>query len=190
MMARRATTKDKWKAKTWYEIISPKDFGEKKVGETPATDANNVVGRLIKVLASEVASGPRLNQVKLLFEIETVSGKTAQTKLAGYEMARSLIRSIVRRKRTKIELIKDYTTSDNQKIRIKIVAMTVGNCYSSHEKDIRRNMEASLDTLVEGKNTVDLIKEVLAHTIQNKLKENARKIYPVAILEIRKVDFV
>ena len=190
MMARRTTTKDKWKAKTWFEITSPKDFGEKLVGETPANEASNVIGRTIKVMASEVASGPRLNQVKLLFEVENVSGKTAQTKLAGYEMARSLIRSIVRRKRTKIELIKDYTTTDNQKIRIKIVAMTVGNCYSSHEKDIRRNMEATLDTLVEGKNAVDLIKEVLTHTVQNKLKENARKIFPVAILEIRKIDFI
>jgi len=189
-MARRAANKDKWKAKTWFEITSPKDFSEKIIGETPASEANNVIGRTIKVIASEVASGPRLNQVKLLFEIESVSGKIAQTKLAGYEMARSLIRSIVRRKRTKIELIKDYTTADNQKIRIKIVAMTVGNCYSSHEKDIRKNMEATLDTLVEGKKTVELIKEILAHTVQNTLKANARKIFPVAILEIRKVDFV
>jgi small subunit ribosomal protein S3Ae len=188
-MARRMTTKDKWKAKSWYTVVSPKEFGEKEVGETPAAEASEVVGRRVDVSASEIATGQRLSQVKLVLEVEKVAGSVAKTRLAGYEVARSYIRSLVRRRRRRIDLIKDYTL-DGQKVRVKAITMALGKCYSSQERDIRRIMGEVLDESVKGKDVTALVQSALNREVQDAIKEKARKVFPVAGVEIRRIEFL
>ena len=142
-MARRVTTKDKWKAKVWYEILSPKEFGEKVVGETPASDPSLLEGRTVEVSASEVATGRMLHNVKLIFELTGSSGKSARTRFKEYVILRSYLRSIVRRRRRKIELIKDYDL-DGRKVRIKAVAVTARKCHRTQSNEIRKVMDETV----------------------------------------------
>jgi len=188
-MARRVTTKDKWKAKAWYDLVSPKEFGEIVVGETPASDPAAVVGRRVEVAGNELASGPRLNQVKLILEVESVAGNIAKTKLAGYELANGYVRSIVRRRRKRVDLVKNVMV-DNQKVRIKAIAMTLGKSYRTQQKLIQGIMDEIITKNVEGKTLDELIKSILSREIQNEIRGAAKKIFPVASVEIRRVDFI
>ena len=188
-MARRVTTKDKWKAKSWYTILAPKEFGEAEVGETPAADANDVVGRTVAVAANELVRGRGLNHVKLLFEIKNVAGTTAKTKLAGYEVVRSYIRSIVSRRRKRIDLVKNVTIS-GEKLRVKLITMVLGKCYMKQEKDIRNVMEKVLDESLKGKELSEFMTAVLNREIQDAIKEKSKKIFPISTVEIRKIDFL
>lgn len=188
-MARRVTAKDKWKSKTWFDIISPKEFGEKEVGETPANEADDVIGRSIQVSASEVAEGKRLNHVKLTFEVSDISGNKAKTKLIGYEVIRSFIRSIVRRRRKRIDFIKNYEL-EGRKIRMKALAMTAGKCYANQEKNIREAIEATLDEMVQGKTVGEVITMVLNREIQDAIRSRTKKVFPMSSIEIRKIDFL
>lgn len=188
-MARRVTTKDKWKSKTWYELVSPKEFGEIVVGETPASEPNDVIGRRVEVAGNELVSGPRLNQVKLMLEVEGVVGNVAKTKLAGYKLANGYIRSIVRRRRKRVDLVKTLTI-DDKKIRIKVITMTLGKSYRNQQKAIQGVMDEIITKNVEGKTLDELIKSILSREIQNEIRAVAKKIFPVAIVEIRRVDFI
>lgn len=188
-MARRVTAKDKWKSKTWFDIISPKEFGEKELGETPANEADEVIGRSIQVSGSEVAEGKRLNHVKLTFEISDVTGNKARTKLIGYDVIRSFIRSIVRRRRKRIDFVKNYEL-EGRKVRMKALAMTAGKCYANQEKNIRKTLEATLDEMVHGKTIGEVITMVLNREIQDAIKERTKKVFPISSIEIRKIDFL
>ena len=188
-MARRVTTKDKWKAKAWYTILAPKEFGEVEIGETPASEAKEVVGRTVEVAANELAKGKGLNHVKLILEIENVAGTNAKTRIAGYEVVRSYIRSIVRRRRKRIDLVKDFTF-DKRKLRVKLIAMAIGKCYMKQEKDMRHAMEEVLDASVKGKTVEEFIASALNREIQDAIKEKTKKVFPIGNIEIRKIQFL
>jgi small subunit ribosomal protein S3Ae len=188
-MARRVTTKDKWKQKSWYTILAPKEFGEKEVGETPANESKDVVGRRIGVPANEVTTGKRLNHVKLTFEVESVNGKNAKTKLTNYEVVRSFIRSIVRRRRKRVDFVKDYEV-EGRKIRVKAIAMTAGKCYATQLKNIRQTMREIIDESVQSKSINDIITSTLNREIQDEIKEKAKKVFPISSVEIRKIEIL
>jgi len=189
-MGVRRPSKDKWKSKVWYEILAPPEFGEKEVGETPASDPNMVVGRRVEVFANDLTGNIRQSNMKLLLEIEKVVGKTARTRVIGYELSRSYLRSIVRRRRRKIELIKDFKTKDGKSVRVKAVAITARKCHTSQAKDIRKVMGEVIEEKVKDMSFEELIKSVLNYELQKEMRAKAHKIYPIANMEIRKIELL
>ena len=49
----------KWKGKDWFVIFSPRMFGEKVIGETPATNPKTLIGRNIEVGISDLSDQQR-----------------------------------------------------------------------------------------------------------------------------------
>jgi len=189
-MAARRPARDKWKSKVWYEIIAPPEFGEKVIGETPASDPDLVVGRRVEVYANDLTGNIRQSNMKLLLEIFQVVGKTAKTRVIGYELSRSYLRSIVRRRRRKIELIRDFQTKDGKKVRIKAVAVTVRKCHTSQARDIRKKMGEILENRVGEMEFEELVRSIIEYRLQQEMREAAQKIYPIANMEIRKVELL
>ena len=187
-MARRIPSRDKWKSKIWYEILAPPQFGEKFVGETPASSPELVVGRRVEVSVSDLTGKIRQSHMKLHLEIEKVAGKTAKTRVIGYELSRSYLRSIVRRRRRKIELIKDYETKDGKRVRIKAVAITARKCHTSQAEAIRKVMDEILEKRVKEMSFDELLQSVLDYKLQSEMRSASNKIYPVANMEIRKIE--
>jgi len=46
---------DKWKEKSWFEVIAPNYIVEKSLGETPASDPEKLYGRVIEMAKLGVA---------------------------------------------------------------------------------------------------------------------------------------
>ncbi len=187
-MAVRRPSKDKWKSKIWYEILAPPELGEKTVGETPASDPELVNGRRVEVFASDLTGSMKQSHMKILLEINHVAGKTAKTKIVGYELARSYLRSIVRRRRRKIEYIGDYETKDGVKVRVKMVGVTARKCHTSQASDIRKIMKEVLDSKVPEMTFEELLKNALEYKLQSEIRSRANKVYPMANVEVRKID--
>ena len=189
-MARRVTSKDKWKSKVWYEILAPQIFGEKVVGETPASDPDLVRGRRVEVIASNLTGSARQNNMKLFLEIEQVAGKKAKTRVIGFELMRGYLRSIVQRRRTKVEGIFDTETKDGVKIRVKCVAITFRNCHTEQEKAIRALMREYIESNFKNHEFGELLNMVLERQVQEEIKNRARKIMPLTAMEIRKIEIL
>lgn len=113
-----AAARDKWKLKNWYIVYAPEFFGSKEIGLTPADDPEKVKGRVIETTLKDLTGDFTKGHVKLYFQIYDVKGQNAYTKFKGHKLARSYIRSLVRRRTTRIDGIFNITTKDGYKLRV------------------------------------------------------------------------
>jgi small subunit ribosomal protein S3Ae len=107
MAAKKTTGRrvDGWKAKSWYKVYSPDNVGKVYLGETVADDPTKLVGRVMQAPLSELVNDYTKQNVKMKFAITQVSGDAAYTSFIGHEIARDFIRSLVKRRTSRIDSI-------------------------------------------------------------------------------------
>ena len=69
----RRRVRDTWKEKSWYTIKTPVNFEDKEIGETPAKDADLLIGRGVEVTMRELTGDFSKQYIKLRFEIDNVA---------------------------------------------------------------------------------------------------------------------
>ena len=190
-MARpRVQSKDKWKSKVWYQILAPVSFGEKEVGETPASDQKNVAGRIIRVPVNELTGNHRHNNMALFLKVDKVAGTVAHTKISGFEVMRTYLHSIVRRRREKLDIIQDLETKDGVKIRVKSVMITIGLCYGRQKKALADNLREIVNKEVESNDFETVLKHIIERLPQKAVKKTSNVVFPVSHVEIRKIELL
>ena len=101
------TVKDKWRSKHWYKVRAPGLFQHVELGETVATEAEQLVGRTLEATLPELSGSGDSGKahVKLRFRIERVSGEgIAEARFVGHDLTSDYVRRLARRKRSKIDL--------------------------------------------------------------------------------------
>ncbi len=194
-MARRRRTsrvKDKWASKKWYTLIAPEYFGMAELGETPADDPNKVIDRTVETTLSDL-TGDYSNQnpyKKLIFKVYRVAGDNAYTKFHRFELTREYLNSLTRRRTSKIEDVIDVTTADGYTLRVKPVAFTIKRCKSSQKRAIRAIMRDIILNRGSSMNFVPFLQECVLGKIPSEIYKNAKKIYPLRRVEIRKIELL
>ncbi len=189
---RKARVKDKWSQKKWFTLIAPEYFGMAEIGETPADDPNKVINRTVEVTLAELTNDYS-NQnpyKKLIFKVYKVSGENAYTKFHRFEMMREYINSLIRRRTSKIDDVIDVVTADGYKLRVKPVAFTIKRCKTSKKSAIRKIMREIITNNANQKNFVQFLQECILGRIPSEIYKNAKKIYPLRRVEIRKIELL
>ncbi|AFL67295.1 30S ribosomal protein S3ae [Desulfurococcus amylolyticus] len=186
----RAVVKDKWKMKKWYEVVAPTSFGGITLGSTPADDPEKLIGRVIETTLYDITGDITQVHVKLYFQVISVDGNKALTRFKGHELARDYMRSLVRRKSSKIQGIFDITTKDGYVLRVTIVALTSYRCNTSQKKAIRRVMREYIFKKASELTLDELVQEIMSYKISNEIAELARKIYPIRRVEVYKTKLL
>ncbi|MGB9817388.1 MAG: 30S ribosomal protein S3ae [Desulfurococcaceae archaeon] len=189
-MSSRPVVKDKWKIKKWYEVLTPESFGSISLGTIPADDPDKLIGRVLETTLYDLTGDISQVHVKLYFQVIKVEGDRAYTRFKGHELARDYMKSLVRRKSSKIQGIFDVQTKDGYIIRITIVALTSYRCKTSQRRAIRRIMREYIMQKASELTLDELIQEVLKGTISNDVSEKARKIYPIRRVEVYKTKLL
>ena len=185
---KRATaTKDKWKSKEWYVVYAPDFFGSKEIGLTPADEPEKVIGRVIETTLKDLTGDFTKGQVKLYFQIYDVKGQNAYTKFKGHTLARSYIRSLVRRRTTRVDGIFNVTTKDGYKLRVMGMVIAYRRIQTSQERAIREIIRDITYKKAEELNFKDFILEAVTGKMAAEIAKEARKIYPIKRAEIRKI---
>jgi small subunit ribosomal protein S3Ae len=137
----RSKIVDKWKEKSWYQVMSPGYIVEKSLGETPASDPELLPGRVIEMAKLGVLKD-MFNDInlKIRFRITTVEGNICRTEFAGHEVAKEQIRSQIRRNRSKIESIQNVLTKDKARLRVSSIVITPMRCGTSTQKIVRKTI--------------------------------------------------
>jgi small subunit ribosomal protein S3Ae len=182
--------KDKWKLKKWYEVLAPELFNNISLGTVPADDPDKLIGRVTETTLYDVTGDISQVHVKLYFQITKVEGDKAYTWFKGHELARDYMRSLIRRKSSKIQGIFDITTKDGYVLRITIVALTSYRCRSSQKRAIRRIMRDYITSRAPELTLAELVSETLSYKISNEIAERARKIYPIRRVEVYKTKLL
>ncbi|WP_461865572.1 30S ribosomal protein S3ae [Thermococcus sp.] len=184
---KRAATKDKWKMKEWFVVYAPEFFGSKEIGLTPADEPEKVVGRVIETTLKDLTGDFTKGQVKLYFKIHDVKGQNAYTKFKGHTLSRSYIRSLVRRRTTRIDGIFNVTTKDGYKLRVMGMVIAIRRIQTSQERAIRDIMRDIIYKKAEELPYTQFIIEAVTGKMAAEIAKEVRKIYPIKRAEIRKI---
>ncbi|RXE57071.1 30S ribosomal protein S3Ae [Methanoculleus taiwanensis] len=175
-----------WKAKKWYRVHVPDAFGKIEIGDTISADPENMVGRVMTATLGEVVQDYSKSHIKMKFRINNVAGESAYTEFVGHEVTRDYLRSMVKRRTSRIDTIMPVITKDGKKVRLTIVCLTLTRAEQSQIHSIRQTImqqiaaratEADLDTLV---------KDVMSGDLSRDLFKAVKTIYPVRRVEITK----
>ncbi|BBD71809.1 30S ribosomal protein S3ae [Sulfodiicoccus acidiphilus] len=186
-MPQKATSvKDKWRAKRWYPIFAPRIFGEVQLGVTPAYSAEMALGRKVETTLYELSGDTSMIHVHLYFKAAKNNGERLDTMFVGHEMSRDYIRSLIRRKSSKVNVIVDVTTKDGYTMRLKGLALTTYRCHRSQRTALRNIMSEVLKKKAQESSFDQFIQDVVFGKLSNDLFEVGKKIYPLRKVEIEK----
>ncbi len=186
MSAKSGAIKDKWKMKKWYTIIAPKIFGEVPLGSTPAYDANYTIGRKVETTLYDLTGDFSQVYVHLYFKIKSYSGDRLLTMFYGHELSRDYLRSLIRRKSSKINTIVDVTTKDGYILRVKGLVLTTYKCQQAQKTAIRKIMSEIFLKKASELTFDDFVQEVVFGKVANEIFNSAKKICPLRKAEVEK----
>jgi small subunit ribosomal protein S3Ae len=182
--------RDKWRSKTWYMVMAPPYFGNAELGAIPADDPEKLIGRVIDSTLYEITNDFAHQYLKMFFQINEVDGKTAKTIFKGHEYSRDYLRSLVRRRTTKVDAMFKVTTKDGYKMRIAISAFTLSRVKTSQEKVVRGIMDKIIKAKAAALTLDQFAQEIVLGKIASEIYNESKKIAPLRHVGVRKSKLV
>lgn len=181
-------TKDKWKAKTWYQIAAPSLFNNVLVAETLAETPESLVGRITQVSLQDLTNDFRKSHIKLLFKVDSVEQTTAHTQFKGHVLTSDYLRRMVRRRKSRVDGTFTVETRDGAILHVKPFAITEKRIQSSQKKLIREVMKNTINKEGKAKTMNAFIRDCLDGKIGSEIYKHCKIYYPVKRIEINKTE--
>jgi small subunit ribosomal protein S3Ae len=175
-----------WKAKSWFRVHVPDNLGKAYIGDTIANDAESVVGRIMTATLGEITNDYAKQHMKMSFKIATVTGDSAYTEFVGHEVTRDYLRSLVKRRSSRIDCIVPVTTKDNKKVRLTICCYTFARANISQEHAIRNAIVQSIAAQAQAWDLTTLLNGIVSGEISRDLFKAVKTIYPTRRVEVIK----
>lgn len=182
--------KDKWKAKEWYKLHAPRMFNEIEIGDTPAIDADTLIGRTVEVTVQELTGDFSKMHIKLKFQVTSVDGFDAKTVFTGHDLTSDYVRRLTRRKKTKTDHVVDVKTKDGFVIRVKPMSIAERRIQSAQEDAMRHYMESSLLEMGKEMTLSDIVKTIVSGEMAKNVAKACRVVIPIKRIEIRKSEIL
>jgi len=183
---RRGRIKDKWRDKKWYKVVSPPYFGGVELGAIPADDPSKLVGRIVDGTLYDITNDFAHQYLKMYFRVEGVEGKTARTVFKGHEYSRDYLRSLVRRRTTRVDGIFNATTKDNYGLTLAVSVFTLSRIKTSQEQEIRTIMRKIVKEKATSLTFDQFVQELVLGKIASDIYNEAKKISPLRHVGVRK----
>lgn len=178
--------RDKWRGKTWYMVIAPSFFGNIELGSIPAQEEQMLIGRVVEATLYDITGDFSHHYLKMFFQIHKIEGKTAKTLFKGHEYSRDYLRSLVRRRTTKVDGLFNLATKDGFKLRISVSALTLSRIKTSQEKIIRDMMEKTIKDKAAALTLDQFVQEMVLGKIASDIYNQAKLVAPLRHVGIRK----
>jgi small subunit ribosomal protein S3Ae len=178
--------RDKWRGKSWYMVIAPSFFGNVELGAVPAEEQDQLKGRIVEATLYDITGDFSHQYLKMFFQVSEVDAKTAQTVFKGHEYSRDYLRSLVRRRTTKVDGLFNLTTKDGYTLRISVSALTLSRIKTSQEKIIRNLMDETIKEKAAALTLDQFVQEMVLGKIASDIYNLAKKVAPLRHVGIRK----
>lgn len=185
MSSKTKKVRDKWRNKTWYMVTAPPYFGNTELGSVPAGETEKLIGRTIDATLYDVTGDFSHQYLKMYFQINEVDGKTAHTIFKGHEYSRDYLRSLVRRRTTKVDGLFNVITKDGYNLRVAISAFTLSRVKTSQEKVMRTIMTRIIKEKAAALTMDQFAQEMVLGKIASEIYNEAKKIAPLRHVGIR-----
>jgi small subunit ribosomal protein S3Ae len=182
--------RDKWRGKSWYNVIAPSFFGNIDLGAVPAQEEEQLIGRVVEATLYDITGDFSHHYLKMFFQVNEIDGKTAKTLFKGHEYSRDYLRSLVRRRTTKVDGLFNLTTKDGYKLRISVSALTLSRIKTSQEKIIRDMMEKIIKEKADTLTLDQFVQEMVLGKIASDIYNQAKLVAPLRHVGIRKSKLI
>jgi small subunit ribosomal protein S3Ae len=188
--AKSKHVRDKWRSKAWYMVIAPSFFGNVELGALPAEEPKQLIGRIVEATLYDITGDFSHQYLKMFFQITEIDGKTAHTLFKGHEYSRDYLRSLVRRRTTKVDGLFNLITKDGYKLRVSVSALTLSRIKTSQEKLIRNMMAKTANEKAAALTLDQFVQEMVLGKIASDVYNEAKKVAPLRHVGIRKSKLV
>jgi small subunit ribosomal protein S3Ae len=182
--------RDKWRGKSWYMVVAPPFFGNIELGTVPAEVEERLIGRVVEATLYDITGDFSHQYLKMFFQVNRMDGKTAHTLFKGHEYSRDYLRSLVRRRTTKVDGLFNLTTKDGYKLRIAVSGLTLSRIKTSQEKVIRNIMTKTINEKAAALTLDQFVQEMVLGKIASDIYNEAKKVAPLRHVGIRKSKLV
>jgi small subunit ribosomal protein S3Ae len=185
------TVKDKWRSKHWFKVRAPGLFQHVELGETVATEPEQVIGRTLETTLPELSGGADSGKahIKLRFRIERLGGDgVAEARFIGHDLTSDYVRRLARRKRSKIDLALTVTTKDGVQIILKPVAVGEQRLQTRLRAELRHKMVSILMEEAAKRSSPEFVREMLQGELSKVLAHGLKTLYPLKKIEIRRSE--
>ena len=186
MSSKAKHVRDKWRGKAWYMVVAPPFFGNIELGAVPAEEEKRLIGRVVEATLYDITSDFSHMYLKMFFQISEIDGKTARTLFKGHEYSRDYLRSLVRRRTTKVDGLFNLTTKEGYKLRIAVSALTLSRIRTSQEKVIRNIMAKTINERAAALTLDQFVQEMVLGKIASDIYNEAKSVAPLRHVGIRK----
>lgn len=177
------------KGKEWFKIFAPKYFGETMLGETPAMEPEQVIGRVVDISLTDLTGDPSRYYMKLFFKVVKIEGNKARTIFVGHECTRDFISRIVQLRTERIDTNDVFKLKDS-KIRIKTITITNRHVTASVSTEIRKTINKILGKKTKEMTLEEFVKAFTSGELQQNIRAKITKIYPVRAFEFNKTEIL
>ena len=175
----------KLKKKQWYPIIAPKQFDNIVIGETLVYEPSQMVGKTLSHSLMNLINDNKRQNVNIHFKVVEIDDNNAKTNVMGYEIVPSTVKRFVRRDSLKMDISFTCETADNVLLRIKPLIVTKSDVKGSVAAKLRNSAISFLIKTIKKMGYDEIINDLITRKLQNSMKENLNKIYPLKTCEIR-----
>ncbi len=190
MSKRGKRVRDKWRSKDWYTIMTPNYFGNVELGAAPADDPEKLIGRVAEATLYDITNDFSHQYLKMHFQVTEVDGKMAKTVFKGHEYSRDYLRSLVRRRTTRVDTIISVTTKEGYKLRVSVCAFTLSRVKTSQETVIRSIMRRIVNERAAALTFDQFAQEAVLGKIASDIYNEAKKVAPLRHVGIRKTKLL
>ncbi len=181
---------DKWKLKSWYSVIAPKIFEEKKVGDIVGIDDESVLNRKIVTNLGSITGQLPHGYTIVKLRINEVKGKTAYTKLIGHELLRSYLRTLARRRMSLIDDVVKVSTKDGVDVVVKYAIITQNKVSGANRAAIRRIAKELVVDKGAKEDFVSFMQLMLFRKLSSQIYNKVKEILPIKRVEVIKSEVV
>ena len=186
MSKRRRRVRDKWRTKDWYTVTTPNYFGNVELGAVPADDPDRLIGRVTEATLYDITNDFAHQNLKMYFQVTDMEDKAARTVFRGHEYSRDYLRSLVRRRTTRVDTFLNITTKDGYRVRVAVSAFTLSRVKTSQEAGIRKIMRRILEEKATVLSYDQFAQEMVLGKIASDIYNEAKKVAPLRHVGIRK----
>ena len=181
---------DPWKAKRWFPIYCPKYLKGIFIGETPAVESKNVIGREVEISLAALTGDMKKQSMQLKFKITGLEGNNALTEVKKFEISPAYIRRQIRKGRDRIDDSFILKTADKKEVVIKPFFITKNKVNNSKKTLLRKLARQELGEYIAKTNFSEIVQDLISTKLQKTLGNSMRKVCPLRSCEIRVIEVI
>ncbi|MCX8200327.1 MAG: 30S ribosomal protein S3ae [Candidatus Micrarchaeota archaeon] len=181
---------DKFKLKSWYGVVAPAIFDEKKIGDIVGFDDESVLGRVIIANLAELTGEMPHSYTRINLKVKDIKGKTAYTRLIGHELLRSYLRTIVRRRMSLVDDVVKVRTKDGVDVAVKTAIVTANRVSQPTRVMLRKIAEEIIRDKASKSDYDSFMQEVLFRKLASAIYTKVKVIVPIKRVEIIKTELI